>query len=318
MRIGIIGTGTHGSRYANHVVNDVEGLTLGAVSRRSREGKEQAEKWGCSWHVNWLDLVTDDNVDAVIAAVPPALNLAIARACAEEKKPLLLEKPLGVSSSEASEIVDLCRTKNLRLTVGQTLRYNSVVRRLREQLPAIGTLFSFAANQRLEPSTLNWHSDPALAGAGVSFHTAVHVFDAIRYITGLEVERVMAVTRRQHNPTLEDLLIVLVEMEQGVLGTIDCSKVGHARSGRYEFVGYEGQLQGDQVHNTLELIRQTETTSLEMGEPANTIVPLLSDWHGYLTGQQENPITGEAGLASVSLCEACLQSSQNGAWVELE
>ncbi len=35
MRIGIIGTGKHGSRYANHIVNDIDGLELTAISRRS-------------------------------------------------------------------------------------------------------------------------------------------------------------------------------------------------------------------------------------------------------------------------------------------
>jgi predicted dehydrogenase len=246
------------------------------------------------------------------------MNPDIARACAGNGKPLLLEKPLAVNSTTASEIVSLCSNHGLRLTVGQTLRYNQVVWRLREELTSIGTLFSFSANQRLEPSSLAWHSDPTLAGEGVTFHTAVHVFDALRFITGLEVERVMAVCRRQHNTALEDLVAVLVELEQNVVGTIDCSKVGYARSGRFEFVGYEGQLHGDQVHNTLELIRGNDITSMQTGAPENTIVPLLRDWHAFLIGAGKNPISGEDGLASVRLCEACLKSSRSGSWVEVK
>lgn len=317
MRVGIIGTGTHGSRYANHIVNDVDGLELTAICRRSPEAEVQAEQWSCRLHTHWQDLVDDQEIEAVIAAVPPTLNVKIAKACAEQGKALLLEKPLAVSYSAGQEIVDLCKDKQFRLTVGQTLRYNPVVQRLRQQLPEIGTLYSFSANQRLEPSTLAWHSDPAQAGAGVSFHTAVHVFDAIRFITGLEVERVIAVTRREHNQVLEDLLIVMVEMEKGVLGTIDCSKVGHARSGGYEFVGLDGQLHGDQVHNSLSFIRKTEITSLEMSESVNTIIPLLNDWQAFLSGVGKNPVSGEDGLASVRLCEACLESAQKGSWVDL-
>ncbi len=317
MKVGIIGSGTHGSRYANHIVNDISGLHLSAISRRSAMGGEQAVRWGCAWHEDWRKLVADRNVDAVIAAVPPVMNHEIALACAGQGKPLLLEKPLAVGAAEAAGIVELCGSRGLRLTVGQTLRYNQVVRELRRELPSIGTLFSFTANQRLEPSSLAWHSDPVQAGAGVSFHTAVHVFDAIRFITGLEVLRVMAVTRRQHNVALEDLVAVLVEMEQNVVGTIDCSKVGQARSGRYEFVGYEGQLHGDQVHNTMDRIRGTDATRLETGEPASTIVPLLRDWHAFITGEKDNPISGEDGLASVRLCEACLRSARDGSWVNV-
>jgi predicted dehydrogenase len=184
MRVGIIGTGKHGSRYADHIVNDVAGLELSAVCRRSGEGRIQAERSRCSWHREWRELVRDHQVEAIIAVVPPALNPDIARACAENGKPLLLEKPLAISSAAAAEIVALFAGKNLQLTVGQTLRYNPVVRKMRQELPAIGALYSFSANQRLEPSSLAWHEDPSLAGAGVSFHTAVHVFDAIRFITG--------------------------------------------------------------------------------------------------------------------------------------
>lgn len=315
MRIGLIGIGTHGSRYANHIVNDVGELDLAAVCRRSSVGRDQAAQWNCRWYEDWQKLVADNDVESVVAVVPPVLNLAIARACAEHGKPLLLEKPLALNSADASEITALCRTKNLRLTVGQTLRYNPVIQQLRRNLSSIGTLCSFSANQRLEPSSLAWHEDPELAGAGVSFHTAVHVFDAIRFITGLEVQRVMAVVRRRHNSLLEDLLAILVEMEQNVVGTIDCSKVGHARSGRYEFVGYEGQMHGEQVHNTLEFVHGSERKPMPMTGPVNTIIGLLQDWHKFLTGAGENPISGEDGLAAVRLCEACLESSRSGSWV---
>ena len=139
----------------------------------------------------------------------------------------------------------------------------------------------------------------------------------MRWITGQEVRRLMAVCRRRHNAILEDLLAVLVEMDGEVVGTIDCSKVGPGRTGRFEFVGSEGQLHGDQVHGTLELVRGSSLTRLQAGEPFNTIVPLLRDWQAFLAGQGPNPVTGEDGLAAVRLCEACLESSREERWVTL-
>jgi predicted dehydrogenase len=315
--VGIIGSGRHGSRYANHVARDVAGLRLAAISRRSPQGADQAAAWQCAWHRDWRDLVADRRVEAVIAVAPPALNLEIARCCAAAGKPLLLEKPLAATSAAAAAIVDLYAGCDLPLTIGQTLRYNPVVRKLREQLPVIGTLYSVAANQRLEPSTLAWHAEPSLAGAGVSFHTAVHVFDGLRWITGLEIKRLMAVCRRRHNAVLENLLAVLVEMDGEVVGTIDCSKVGQARTGRFEFVGGEGQLHGDQVHGTLELVRGARVTTLHPGEPVNTIIPLLLDWQAFLAGRGVNPVTGADGLVAVRLCEACLESARTERWIAL-
>lgn len=315
--VGIIGTGRHGSRYARHILDDVPGLRLAAISRRSPAGDEQAAVWGCVRHRDWRDLVADPQVEAVIAVVPPVLNLEIARFCASAGKPLLIEKPFAASSAEGVEIVALFAAANIPLTCGQTLRFNPVIRELRRRLPSIGTLFSFSANQRIEPSSLAWHAIPMLAGAGVSFHTAVHVFDALRFITGLEITRVMAVFRRQHVERLEDLLAVLVEMEHNVVGTIDCSKVGHARSGRFEFVGYQAQLHGDQVHHTLEMIRGTEVKRLQPEGSRNTVSTLLREWCDFLNGRGSNPVPGEDGLAAVRLCEACLESARTGFWVDL-
>lgn len=312
--VGVIGTGKHGSRYANHIFRDIEGLHLAAICRRSKEGRLQARDWGCTWYKDWSGLITDPEVDCIVAAVPPIFNLPIARVCADAGKALLLEKPLAASGREAKEIIDLFAASDLQLTTGHTLRYNGVITCFRRLLPGIGHLHSFSANQRLEPSSLEWHEDPELAGAGVSFHTAVHIFDAIRYITGLEIVRVCALARKKHNRGLEDLVGVLLEMENDVVGTIDCSKVSQSRSGRYEFVGDHGQLLGDQVHNYCEQIIDHKRAVIDPGDPIPTIEPLLRDWEGYLRGTLPNPVSGEDGYTAVRICEACLSSSATGKW----
>ena len=314
MRIGIIGTGKHGSRYARHIIRDIDGLTLAAISRRSPQGKKQAEEWGCRVYPDWRDLILDDRVQAVIGVVPPALNLAICRACADVGKPLLLEKPLAAGLADAREIAALARNGALRLTVGQTLRYNKVIGCFKKYLPDLGPLYTVSVNQRIEPSTLSWHEDPRLAGAGVSYHTAVHVFDALRFITGLEIVRVMAMTTRRHNRVLEDSLLALIEMENNVQGVVDCSKIGQARSGRFDFVCRQGQLTGDQIYGTCEIIHHTTRTDLKPGSAVGTIVPLLADWRDYLAGTGPNPVTGEDGLAAVAVCDACLRAATDQCW----
>jgi predicted dehydrogenase len=315
--VGLIGTGRHGSRYAHHILNDIGGLDLKAIARRSLEGREQAANWGVPWYQVWGDLIADPAVEAVIAVVPPALNFQIAQECARAKKPLLIEKPLAVNGSEAQALVDLMRDADTPLTVGQTLRYNAVIRELKVHLPEMGRLYSFAANQRLEPSALAWHDDPRLAGAGVMIHTAIHVFDALRFITGLRIQRVMADVRRLHKNTLEDLVTIMVEMENGVVGVLDVSRVGQARSGRFEFVCEKGQLYGEQIHSFVERVSGCSLRRLAEPLPVNTILALLLDWTRFLDGKGPNPVSGEDGLYAVRVCDACLQSAAINAWVAI-
>ncbi|MCB2180448.1 MAG: Gfo/Idh/MocA family oxidoreductase [Desulfobulbaceae bacterium] len=318
MKIGIIGTGKHGSRYARHILHDVAGLELCAISRRSSSGAQQAREWGIHYHAEWQNLIADPEVDAVIAVTPPVLNVDIARCCAQAGKPLLLEKPLAVDSQAAAEIVSLFKEKSLPLTVGQILRYNSTILALQKSLNRVGTLYSFSASHRLEPSTLPWLEDPSVAGAGVILHTAVHMFDALHFITGYRISRVRASLRQIHNANLENLFTAQVEMENGVIGTVDAAKVGPARTGRYEFVGHDGELQGDQIHGKLEFISGTTIEPIAHEFPAGTIVPLLRDWLLFLQGQAGNPISGEEGLAAVNVCTACLDSARNNDWVKVD
>ncbi|MDP3478382.1 MAG: Gfo/Idh/MocA family oxidoreductase, partial [Desulfoprunum sp.] len=198
-QIAIIGTGRHGSRYAGHIVQDLEGLQLAGISRQSvAQGQEQARCWCTIFYEDWRTLIAAADVDAVVAVTPPSLNLDIARHCAQAGKPLLVEKPLARNVAEAGQILQIMDAAGVPLTVGQTLRYNPVIQALRAGISKMGPLYSFSANQRLEPSILAWHDDKDAAGAGVLFHTAIHVFDALKMITGRKVRRVMAHGRRIH------------------------------------------------------------------------------------------------------------------------
>ncbi|OQX18941.1 MAG: hypothetical protein BWK76_06175 [Desulfobulbaceae bacterium A2] len=315
--VGLIGSGKHGSRYAAHLRCDVPGLHLTAISRRGADGARQAADWGCVWYPDWRELVHDPRVEAVIAVTLPVLNLEIARACARAGKALLVEKPLAADRAVGSEMLRRCDEAGIPLTVGQTLRYNEVILGLREQLAAIGELQSFAACQRLEPSPLPWHDVPAAAGAGVSIHTLVHVFDALRYVTGKNIRAVMASALCRHSQRLEDQVCALVELEDGVQGVVDGGKLGASRCGRIELVGHLGQLQGDHIHHELELLHGNRRESLPLPPPGPTIVPLLRDWQRFLQGLGPNPVPGTEGLAALAACEACLTSSRSRAWEEV-
>lgn len=318
-KIGIIGTGKHGSRYANHIVQDLKHCaTLTAICRRtSISGQEQARHWQTKYHTDWQHLIADPEVDAVISVTTPNLNQSIASHCLQHNKPLLIEKPLATNYGAAQKIVTGFEQADLPLSVGQTLRYNPIILGLRHELPRAGKLHSFCATHQLEPSTMPWLTNPEQAGGGVIFHTAVHVFDALRFITGQEVIRVRASSFQIHNPRLEDLFSAQIEMSKGLVGVVLAGKVGAARAGRYEFMGEKGQIQGDQIHGLLELVNGMSITPLPHQAIMPAILPLLHDWLDFLNGDRDNPISGREGLAAVKICDACRQSTMINDWIEL-
>ena len=95
-----------------------------------------------------------------------------------------------------------------------------------------------------------------------------------------------------HNPQLEDRFAALIEMQGDLNGTADASKIGASRSGRYEFVGRQGQLQGDQIHGQLDFIDGADIQPLGRFDAANTLVPLLRDWRGPAAARRTQPHPG--------------------------
>jgi predicted dehydrogenase len=317
IKIGLIGTGRHGSRYASHIIHDIPGLELAAICRRSPEGQQQAEKWKACCHGDWKDLIANPSVEAVIAATPPYINLAIAESCVQERKPLLIEKPLALNQTESSRIVDIFRSAQLPLTVGHILRFNTTIKALRKELYRVGTVFLFSAHHRLEKTQQDWLDTPVISGGGVMLHNAVHLFDALRFITGREVVRIRSSLFSVHTSRVEDLFTAQVEMEGGLIGIVDSGNVSESRSGRYEFIGSDGQLQGDQVQGFIEFVRGATIERLTMDKPVPTIIPFLNAWRDYLRGEGQNPVSGEDGLAAVRICDACRQASIEDRWINI-
>jgi len=181
----------------------------------------------------------------------------------------------------------------------------------------VGELQSFTADQRLEPPFHQWLDQPETAGGGVILHTAVHTFDALRFITGLEVRRVRATTYCRGTKHLEDLFTAQLECDGGVVGLLETSKVGLARSGRFEFVGSAGTLRGDQIYGTLEFVGAAGPEPRHQDPPTSTLIPLLRQWEAYVRGGGANPVPAKEGLAAVRLCEACVMSARADGWIDI-
>ena len=72
LRIGLIGAGKHGSRYAKHIVEDLQQARLVALCRRNREyGEQLAAAYRCTYYSDFQELIADSSVEAIIVVVPP-------------------------------------------------------------------------------------------------------------------------------------------------------------------------------------------------------------------------------------------------------
>ena len=314
LRIGLIGAGKHGLRYARHIAVDLPETTLAALCRRDRaEGERAAAAFGCAWADDFRRLIDDSTIDAVVAAVPPGLHVAIVEAAMRAGKPLLIEKPLAPSLAEARQIRDLVRAGGLPCMVAHTLRFNGVVQTLGAHLAEIAPLQTMGLTQRFEPSMLPWLDRRAEAGGGIALHTGVHSFDLLRYLSGLEVEQVWGMIDRRFTRETEDGFALLFRMRGAPIhGTVAGSRTTLGRNGLIELAGEKGQLVGDHVHGFAYLLRGRERTELAVEGNVPTVRETLRAFVGALRDGTPVPITVEDGLHAVAVADACYRSASLG------
>jgi len=308
MRLGLIGCGRHGGRYASHLLaGDVPGASLVAICRRDAcAGGLFAETHGVRFCPDAASLASDAAVDGVIICLPPDLHPDAILAALGAGRAVLVEKPLAATAARAREIERASAGK--LLMVAQTLRFNSIVRAMKERAGDLGQIHGFSTSQRYEPLPMAWVDDPARGGA--LRVTGVHGFDLARHLTGAEVVRVSCETHADSPGGADRSFAALLRLEPGpVLATVDNTRMSEGRSGRLELVGRKGSLLGEHVRGELFWLRGLEARPVRVDPPVPTVRECLRAFVAAARGEIAVPITAADGRRAVEISEACRLSA---------
>lgn len=80
---------------------------------------------------NPLDIINDNNIDAVIVATPVFTHFKLAKLAMEKNKHVLIEKPMTSTYEESQILLDIAGSKNLCLMVDHTFLYTSAVEKMK-------------------------------------------------------------------------------------------------------------------------------------------------------------------------------------------
>lgn len=124
LRVAVIGVGALGRHHAR-IVSALNGVELVAVADSQAErGQEVANKHNSRWVADYRELLDRNIVDAVSVVVPTVAHRAVAGDFLERGIPVLVEKPLAGSVTQARELVDLATRNKALLQVGHIERFN--------------------------------------------------------------------------------------------------------------------------------------------------------------------------------------------------
>lgn len=326
VRWGIIGSGDVAEHKSGPPLYKTPGSELIAVMRRDEEkAADFARRHGAKrWYSDVESLLADSEINAIYIASPHYLHPPHAIQAAQADKIVLCEKPMGISSADAQDIVDACKANGVPLSVAYYRRFWPITHRLKELLDdgAIGRVVQAQVQlsdyfngdpNRPWLTSLKEAGGGALANAGSHWVDLVrHLLGEIKYVTaycssaasGFEVEDTAGLLMC----TTDEALVSLISTWQGGTSVNDLDITG--TQGRI----LASPLSGGRLH----LYRQgkdPETFELTRSGPAHS--ELIEDLVSHLRAGQSPPVPGEEAVAVWRIMEAAYRSNREGIRVRI-
>ncbi len=315
-RLGLVGPGRHGERYARHLLRgEIPGAVLAAVCRRNADlGERFARAAGVPFHPDPRALVADPGVDGVIVVTPTGTHRAVTLEALRAGKPVLVEKPLAESEAAAREIVETARNTGMSCMVAQTLRrevlYRTLARALETRPGPVRIDYVFVLDSRADAVVRSLRAEDA---QGRLFELGVHILD---WLARLRPGTAGAVSCVAEPPPPRETRFTLRCRFPDLEAVASVTEQPAPRLERIRVHAGGDLWVGERFAHTL--VRHTGGSAGEEPMPpqAPTLPVVVSEFVSACRGGVR--IDAEDGLIAVRLAEACTRSALgNGQWVEV-
>jgi len=323
IRFGIAGFGLHAVRRLMPGFALAQNCKVVALSRRdAAKAREASERYSIPYVFGSTEeLCQCPEVDAVFVATPNANHRADVITAVSEGKPVLCEKPMGMTAEECREMIEAAQRAGMLLGVAQIFRFEESTARFRARV-ARGDVGSpvFARAEFSFPGlghARTWMSDRRIAGGGAIADVGVHCIDALRYILQDEVVRVDARTRKDENSgDVEASALMILELSRGTLANVLVSTRAHYRT-PIEIVGHAGVLRADDALNVdkpirIEYWREGKLVEEEKVSNHLAYARQVDAFAAAVEGRAEFPVPGEEGLKNQLILDAAYRSAESG------
>ncbi len=222
MRIGVIGAGEIGLLRAKSVESD-RVASLAAVADPDLAAAQRAVSGTSAKAISdYRDLVSDDQIDALIVSTPVHLHEEMCIAAFEGGKHVLCEKPLSNSVESCKRILATAERTGKTLAVGFNHRFYPAMKFVKDVVEAgtIGRLDHlrvFGGHDGLANFRADWNYKSELSGGGAMMDVGIHMTDLARFVAG-EVKEVFGVASNRvwNVPGSEDNAVAIMKSESGV------------------------------------------------------------------------------------------------------
>ena len=252
-RIAVIGAGRMGQVHCRIVSENPRAALSAVIDPFEEGGRRAAAQYGAPWYSSLQDALDAIELDGVIIAVPDRLHVDVTVEALEAGLHVLVEKPLADTLEGARTIAAAAaRATDAKVLVGHVLRHDPRFRSAAKIVASgrIGDPVQFRAS-RIVPRSVGFANRGA---SPIYMYQGIHDIDLVQWITGSPIVRVSATTAAKILPAAEvdglDVALILAELENGAVGTIEVSWVlpestPSGLASQFDLYGTDGNLKVD-------------------------------------------------------------------------
>ncbi|MEB3215812.1 MAG: Gfo/Idh/MocA family oxidoreductase [Nostocales cyanobacterium 94392] len=165
MRVGLIGTGYAAKLRAQALLNDQRTDLAAVVGNLPAKTEAFGREFQCK-AVTSQELIEQENIDLVIISNVNSEHGAVARAALEADKHVVVEYPMTLDLAEASELINLAKSKNKLLHVEHIELLGGLHNCLKQHLDQVGEVFyvSYSTIKPEHPAPRKWTHNHQLFG----------------------------------------------------------------------------------------------------------------------------------------------------------
>jgi len=245
IRVALVGYGLAGAVFHAPLIAVVEGLELSAIVTREPERRARARRdFPGAELLESADEIWErpGAFELVVVAAPNRVHVPLARAAIDAGIAVVVDKPLAAAASEARELVDAARARDVVLTVFQNRRWDgdflTASRLVAEQ--ALGRVFRFESRfERWRPELSGgWRELPGAEEAGgLLFDLGSHLVDQALVLFGPVRQVYAELDVRRPGATVDDDSFVALTHVTGVRSHLWMSSVAAQSAPRLRVLG---------------------------------------------------------------------------------
>lgn len=225
VRIGIVGCGQIGRWHLDAYKLNPQVKLVAFADTDFNRAQKFAKETGAVAYSSHKEMIEHENLEGVSICTVPSTHRDIAIDLLTAGINVLCEKPLAISVTQAQEMVDKAKEKNLLLLTGFKFRFFDEVQKAKEMLEkgSLGKILNFRLMfGGYMDMAGSWYSRKEISGGGVIMDNSCHAIDLIRYLFG-EVDSISAQVRTYQDIGVEDTAKLSLFMKNGLFGAVDIS-----------------------------------------------------------------------------------------------